>query len=303
MKFLLDKYYEKTKGFYPFFKYCPKQYWNHYIKRRAYDVMGYEYNYLNPTTFNEKVRWLIYNEKPEIKSKLSDKILVKGYVAEKIGPNHTAELYGVWNNFDEIDFSCLPTSFALKANHGWKMNIIVKNKRFIYNNYKGIRRLTNEWLKINYEHYSLEPQYRDIKRKLFAEYLRFETIGHNTFRCDFKVHCFNEKPLFIEIPFYYDKESTSFYHDFQFYNTNWELQPFSCISKVIDVPLKKPEFLEEMLEYAKVLCKGFSYVRVDFAPCKDNLHVCEMSFTPHSAMMPFVPANYDYILGEMLKIQ
>ena len=76
MKFVLDKYYKKTRGFYPFFKYCPDIYKDYYLKKRAFDTMGYEYNWKEPKTLNEKIRWLIFNEKLDLKTKLTDKILV-----------------------------------------------------------------------------------------------------------------------------------------------------------------------------------------------------------------------------------
>ncbi len=88
------------------------------ILKKAFNLLGYEYDYKNPKTFNEKVRWLIYNEKLDLKTKLTDKILVKGYVASKIGKNHSAELYGVYDDFEEIDFSILHDKIAIKVNHG-----------------------------------------------------------------------------------------------------------------------------------------------------------------------------------------
>ena len=67
MKYFLDKYFEKTKGFYPFFKYCPQKYWDYYFCKRATNTLGYEYNWHEPKTLNEKIRWLIYREKLDLK--------------------------------------------------------------------------------------------------------------------------------------------------------------------------------------------------------------------------------------------
>ncbi len=296
MKYILDKFFEKTKGFYPFFKYCPKKYTNYYINKRASLALGYEYNWEKPRTLNEKIRWLIYNENLELKSKLTDKILVKGYVASKIGENHTAELYGIYDNFDKIDFSILPGKFVLKANHGWKMNMIVRDKNFLNIHKKDIRDLTKTWLKINYEEYSVEPQYKNISHRLFTEHLR--PIGRNkNYRCDYKVHCLNGKPTFIEIPFY--KEERKYY---QFYTTKFELLNFSCFDKLINENLPFPSFWDEMIEYAEILSKDFSYVRVDFAPDKKNLHVVELTFTPCSGMIPFTDNKIDFEYGEMLEL-
>lgn len=297
MKFLLDKYFEKTKGFFPFFKYCPRKYWDWYLKKRAYLTLGYDYNYKTPKTLSEKIRWLIYNEKPELKTKLTDKILAKGYVASKIGANHTAELYGIYDNFREIDFSVLPDEFALKANHGWKMNIFVKNKNFIYKNYKNIQKITDEWLKINYEEFSIEPQYRNIKRKLLIEQLR----NDDQFRNDIQVYCFNGEPKFIELSFIKVSDSEKVFGG-EFYNTNWELQKFTTCGRPTGTPVAQPKYLDKILEYAKILSKEFSFVRVDFSYDNENIHVVEMTFTPYSAMLPFRDKEVDLRLGEMLII-
>ena len=71
MKFLLDKLYKKTRGYYPFFKYCPAIYRNYYLKKRAFDFLGYEYNYEDPKTLNEKYQKLnTENNKNEIQEQI-----------------------------------------------------------------------------------------------------------------------------------------------------------------------------------------------------------------------------------------
>jgi len=295
MKYILDKYFEKTKGFYPFFKYCPDKYKIHYINRRASETLGYEYNYLNPRTFNEKIRWLIYNENLELKTKLTDKILVKGYIASKIGENHTAELYGVYDDFKEIDFSILPDKFALKANHGWRMNVIVKNKNFIYKNYEDLSKITKKWLKTDYEEFSVEPQYHNIKRKLFIEYLRNGDNKNN--RNDIQIYCFNGKPLYCELKNYLND---SVYY--QVYDIKWNLQDFNFSGFYMNQSAAKPEKFEEILEYARILSKDFSFVRIDFAYDNNNIHIVEMTFTPCSAIIPFHNQKTDFILGGMLEL-
>lgn len=296
MKYLLDIYFNKTKGWYPFFKYCPKRYQDYYLRKKASDFLGYNYDDKNPKTLNEKIRWLIFNEKKDLKTKLTDKILLKSYIADKLGPHHSAEIFGIWDKFEDIDFSSLPNSFALKANHGYKMNIIVKNKTFIYRHYKQLRKMTNNWLKVNFGLCNLEPQYYGIKRHLFAEYMRKDT--YNNIKEEYKVHCFNEEPLYIELPV---KNKGLFYH---FYNTNWQLQQFSIDKHLPDsiTGIEKPIFLDEMLKYSKALAKGLSYVRIDFVYSENSLQIVEMTFTPWAGFMPFKPLSFDYELGNILKL-
>lgn len=63
-----------------------------------------------------------------MKTRLSDKYLVREYVIEKIGEQYLIPLLGVWDSFDDIDFNSLPDQSVLKANHGCGWNIIVRDK-------------------------------------------------------------------------------------------------------------------------------------------------------------------------------
>ena len=72
----------------------------------------------NPKTFNEKLQWLkLYDRNPAY-CKMVDKYEVKKYVADIIGDEYIVPCYGVWDSFDEIDFSALPEQFVLKCTHG-----------------------------------------------------------------------------------------------------------------------------------------------------------------------------------------
>jgi hypothetical protein len=292
IKHILDKYFARTKGNYPFFKYCPKQYIDYYVNKKASNILGYEYNYRTPKTLNEKIRWLIFNENLELKTKLTDKISVKGYVASKLGCNHSAEIYGIYNNFKEIDFSILPNEIAIKANHGWRMNVISKNKNFIFSNFKDINYITNKWLKTNFEEFNVEPQYKNIKRKLFVEFLR-----SNNYRNEIQVYCFNGKPVFCELPI---KIGNNIF--FQIYDTSWVLQKFTHSNIFYEEKQEIPYKLDDILEYSKILSNGFSFVRIDFAYNDKDIHVVEMTFTPFGAAIPFDNIETDYYLGDMLEL-
>lgn len=67
----------------------------------------------------------LYDRSP-MRTGLPDKLLARDWVKEKIGEEYLAPLLG--DSFDEIDFSRLPTRFALKTNHGCAYNLIVTDK-------------------------------------------------------------------------------------------------------------------------------------------------------------------------------
>ena len=268
-----------------------------HLKVLYYLYMGKKLNLKNPKTLNEKMQWLkLYDRKPEY-TYMVDKITAKDYVANKLGKEYVVPLLGVWDKPEDIDFDSLPNQFALKVNHGWQMHILVEDKDyFLKNKYKEAKEKFKKWLKINYEHYSLEPQYRNITPRIFAEYLRkIENLEHIS---DHKVYCFNGEPKFIEHTISYDlKNPRCSFHD-----TNWNKLPFAYYNPPYEGTVEKPENLEKMIEISKKLSEEFSFVRVDFSITPKELHIGEMTFTPASAMMNFSPSEYNKILGDMIKL-
>lgn len=289
-----DKYYKETNGYYPFFKNCPIKYHDFYLQKRYYDMIGSYVDLENPKTFNEKIRWLLFNEQLDLHTKLTDKIAVKSWWNEKLGYDYYSHIYGKWEKYKDIDFDSLPDKFALKANHGWRMNLfIIDKEKFLKNHYKESEKEVSKWLKTNYYYSALEPQYKNIKPMVFAEELR--EVIRNYYRDDIMIHCFNSKPVFIE--------TRSFKHKYTLmHDTNWNLIPFTLIKRYIrtDIEMERPKNLDDILNCAELLSKDFSYVRVDFANLDNKIILSEMTFSPSSAMLPIFPRYYDEKLGEML---
>lgn len=95
------------------------------LKEWFYERNGYPLDLDNPKTFCEKLQWLKLYDSTPIKTRLADKYLVREWVKETIGEKYLIPLLGVWDSFDEIDFSKLPEAYVLQCNHGSGMNVIV----------------------------------------------------------------------------------------------------------------------------------------------------------------------------------
>ena len=109
-----------------------------------YERTGKHLNLDNPKSFNEKVQWFkLYGCTPEI-TKLTDKYLVRDFVAERIGEKYLVPLLGVWQYPEEINFSELPDKYIIKANHGCGYNYIVRDKNNV--NCEEIIRKAWKWL-------------------------------------------------------------------------------------------------------------------------------------------------------------
>ncbi len=81
-------------------------------------LVGYDIDWKNPQTLNEKINWMKFNYDTTEWTRLADKYLVRDYVRERIGEVILPKLYAVWQSVEDIDFSKLPAKFILKTNNG-----------------------------------------------------------------------------------------------------------------------------------------------------------------------------------------
>src|SRR5699024_9960479 len=77
------------------------------LAKKYEEMTGEQLDWNNLQTYNEKMQWTKLYETNPIKSKLADKYLSREWVANKIGEEYLIPLLGVWDSFDEIDFSYL----------------------------------------------------------------------------------------------------------------------------------------------------------------------------------------------------
>ena len=163
-----------------------------FIKIEYYLVMNKKLNLDNPKTFNEKLQWLKINDRKDIYTKIVDKYEVREYISQKIGEEYLIPLIGVWDEFDEIDFSKLPNKFVLKPTHTSGNVFICKDKSKI--DYKDLKRKVNKWMKRRYYWVHREWPYKNVKPRIICE----EYISDkDSTPDDYKVMCFNSKEKLI----------------------------------------------------------------------------------------------------------
>ena len=88
-----------------------------YLKILFRVILKEKCNLKNPVSYNEKMQWLKLNDRKPEYSRMVDKYEVKEYVANIIGEKYIIPTLGVWENFDEIDFSCLPNGVRVCLNN------------------------------------------------------------------------------------------------------------------------------------------------------------------------------------------
>lgn len=253
----------------------------HEIKINYERIQGVSLDYKEPKRFTEKIQWMIAFDNIPQKSMMADKLLVRKWIEDKIGSQYLIPFIGAWERFEEIDFDRMPNSFCLKMNHGSAMNYLVKNKAEF--NYTEARNLFEWWLIRPFWATTLELQYRTIKPMIVAEkYIEEMTGGLN----DYKIHCFNGEPLFIQCIGDRDIRRHIGYqknYDLQWNELDWTFADYP------DFPYEvlKPKCLDEMLWIAKKLCESFLYVRIDLYEVEGHVLFGEMTFTPSSGIYPY----------------
>ena len=147
-----------------------------YLSRRAYrKAHGREPDLEHPVLLSEKITARKLFDRRAIFSTLADKLLTRGFVAERIGNRFLPELYFVCDRFEEIDFDRLPDRFVIKANHGSHWVLFVEDKKAFDKAAGG--KLVRRWMRTNYYVNSREAFYRSIKRKILVEEFLEESSG------------------------------------------------------------------------------------------------------------------------------
>ena len=257
--------------------------------------VGYSLNLANPRTFNEKLQWLkLYNRRPEY-AKMVDKVEAKKYVASIIGEEHIIPTLAVYDRAEDIDFDALPHQFVLKCSHDSGGIVICRDKSKL-DREAAIKKLSRG-LKKNYFYKNREWPYKGVQPRIIAE--KYMTDDGEELK-DYKFFCFNGKAqvMFIATDRFNKKEQTKF----DFYDMEFNHLPFTNGHPNANRKIEKPHGFEEMKILAETLSKGIPHVRVDFYDIAGNVYFGEMTFYHWSGLVPFVPVEWDYKMGEMLQL-
>jgi hypothetical protein len=218
--------------------------------------------------------------------------LVRKYVEEKGCSDILNELYGKWDDANNIDFSTLPDQFVLKTNHGCNTVLIVKDKSKL--NINKTVKIFNKWLHHKYGIIAGQLHYLKIKPCIIAERYLKDSSPHGTL-IDYKIFCFNGEVESICIHSARNLET----HDFRVdvYDLKWEEIPVSLIKSGNSFP--RPKSLDKMIESCRKLGKGIPVVRIDFYEINGKAIFGEMTFTPSSG---FLTVEYNDYLGTKLDL-
>ena len=275
LKIVPDRLFLKLKYFY-------------FFKRRL--------NFKTPQTFNEKINWLkLYDRNPKY-TNLVDKYEVKKYVASKIGNKYVISTLDVYERFDDIDFNKLPKQFVIKCTHDSGGLVICKDKKKL--DTEKARQKIEKSLKNNYYYHAREWPYKNVKPRIIVEEYK-EDKKDGELR-DYKFFCFNGEPKFMFVATNRFGEGDTY---FDFFDMDYKHMPFTQGHPNAPVMPKKPKNFEKMQKLAKRLSEDIPFVRVDFYDVNGEIFFGELTFSHFSGMMPIVPDEWDYKLGDLIALE
>lgn len=256
--------------------------------------IGKKLNLKDPQRFTEKLQWIKLNDRNPLYTELVDKYKVKDWVNKRLGEGHVIPLLGVYDKWNDIDFNKLPDQFVLKCTHNCGVVICQDKKNF---DIKKARKTIEKALKGNYYLSSREWPYKNVPRKILVEKYMVDESGIEL--KDYKFFCFNGEPklLFIATDRTIKDEP-----NFDFFDLRFNHLPIINGHPNSKKPISKPPKFEEMIEIARELSKGFPHVRVDLFNVNGTIYVGEMTFFHFSGLVKFEPDEWDFRLGEMLKL-
>lgn len=247
----------------------------------------------NPVFYGEKLQWIKAHGNIERFKNFVDKYVVREYIKDKIGEEYLANIIGVYDYVEEIDYNSLPEKFVLKLNDGSDKNIVCKDKALlnIKKTNKRLKRLFNE----DYYKYTKEPQYKNIKKKIICEeYLE----GENGALVEYNLHCFSGKVKLIEV-------HTGRYEKYRedFFTLDWTRLNLKGKVKNSPMNIEKPVFVDKLIELGERLAENFEYIRVDFNAIDEKLYFSELTFTPANGTDRFRPIETDLKIAKLIDLE
>ena len=259
--------------------------------------LGYVPDLKNPHTLNEKLQYLKlteYRHNPLV-TQCADKIEVRKYV-ESVGCAEILnEVYGVYDSATEINWNDLPDTFVIKCNHD-SGGILICKEKDTFDTADATQKL-DTWLKARSGVEHVEFSYEDIKPRILCEKYIDSEDGKPP--RDYKIFCSYGEPKLLFVAT--DREHG--HTKFDYFTPEWEWIDVRNGHPNAGPSVKKPERLDDMLDYARKLSKGFPIVRVDLYCEFNQIIFGELTFLHFGGVTPFDPVEYDRIFGNLFPLK
>lgn len=276
-----------------YFNWMPTKFFLKYkYKRCAHKKLDLD----SGKAFSEKLQALkiMYASSPELDryTHLADKVEAKKIIADIIGEEYIIPTIGVWDNFDDIDFTSLPNKFVLKTNHDSGGVVICDGKEF--DRLKAKKKLQKS-LRRNFYWYGREPQYKNIRPKLLAE----RYIASADEMVEYKLFCFDGEVKCILVC---QGEAHGSGRTNTFYDLNFNRLPITAKYPQNTDTLERPAQLDELIELSHKITIGIPQARADWYVVNGKIYFGEVTFFHDSGFTPLRPIEWDKTFGDWIKL-
>lgn len=272
-----------------------------FARKNYHKRTGKTLNLEQPQTFDEKLWYLKLNNRDPLLTICSDKYRAREYV-EQSGLEHILnELYGVYDDARDIDFSKFREPVFLKCNHASGGNIIYDPQK-PFDREDFVKRF-NFLLKQNYYVKSREWNYRNISSKIIAEKVLRDKNGK--LPLDYKFLCFGGEPklllLDIDVCSEEGKHTSVNYRNIYDMNFDYVDMIETREHKNMDT-IEKPTGFDQMVSYATTLSKPFAHCRVDFYNIDGKVYFGEITFYHGGGCNNIQPHEWDLKIGSWIDV-
>ena len=268
-----------------------------FVKEQYRYITHHKLNLKNPSRYTEKLQYLrlFVFPKDKLVIKCAGRAGVREYVEDKGYADTLIPTYGLFNSFNDIDFSRLPNSFVMKATHACAYNVIVRDKSQL--DLIPLKKKFKRWLKTDYGKKTLELHYSPIKPQIIIE----KYLGQiDSLPIEYKIHVFNgvARSMYVVTGRGVDIRYNNYYIDW----TPFDGSQFNGWKK-LEENIPVPKNWKTMVKKAEDLGKDFPFVRVDLYNIDGKIYFSELTFTPAKGTLILDDDQCDFEMGKWLNIE
>ena len=250
-------------------------------------------NLIRPRRFSEKMQWRkLFELDPDFLI-FSDKLAVRDWIAERIGPQHLAE--HLWSGADPhaIPFDALQAPYFVKDTHG-SQHVLYVDSAPGSDRRRGIVAAADAWLARNHGLQTCEPGYVHVPPRILIERPIRNTDGSTPL--ELKAYVFGGRVrTFLAI------ETGADPSERRRMNLSRDWTPLAWRfgdDDVMAAPPPRPAGLDEIIRLSETLAAGHGHLRIDIYATDARPYVGEITVYSSSGLSRVVPDEADVTLGD-----
>lgn len=215
---------------------------------------------------------------------VSDKYLVKIFIAGVVGSRYNVPTLGVLSSDSEIDRFAFTYPCVIKPTHASGRVMFCDSEDQLD------KSVLKDWLRLDYYITTRERNYRDLTPRVIVEPLIFSKKNN----WDYKFHCHRGSVRFVHVDV--DRESD---HKRAFFDREFVKKPFSIGYPEYTGAIERPKKFDEMISVAEALAGLFSTVRIDMYEDSESIMIGEITNVHGNAHERFSPIESEKMYGPL----